>query len=201
MVGIYTIAFGVFYVYPNFFPLSEPMFLPLLSIDKVTPFIPWTFLIYTSDYFLIFLVVILIKEKEHFNSFVRMAFGVLFCCGLFFLFLPTTYPRPLYPEVNNILIKGAMKFIMAADNPTNCFPSMHVALTGVSIWAIRFFGKRTYLFFGVWTLAIYISTLTTKQHYFLDILGGIAVMVTIASLEWTLFESKRIVSVFEHEVE
>jgi membrane-associated phospholipid phosphatase len=199
LLGVFTIGFSIFYLYPNALPLSEPMYLPLLAIDRITPFVPWTFLIYTSDYVLIFLIFILLKEKESFNSFARMVFGVLICCGLFFLFLPTTYPRPRYPEVNNLLVAGAMKFIMAADNPTNCFPSVHVALTGVSTWAIRFVGRKTHLIFWMWTLAIYASTLSTKQHYFLDILGGIFVMVIIAFLEWVLFAKKRRSQVFEQE--
>jgi membrane-associated phospholipid phosphatase len=120
---------------------------------------------------------------------------------LFFLFFPTAYPRPLYPEVDNILVAGAMKFIAVADNPNNCFPSMHIALTGVSSWAIRFLSRRLHLLFWLWTLTIYVSTLTTKQHYFLDILGGIAVMLIIASLEWALFERKKIARVFEREVD
>ena len=201
LLGGFTLGFFIFYLYPNVFPLFEPKYLPLLAIDRIAPFMPWTFLIYTSDYVLIFLVLILLDKREHVNSFARMAFGVLVCCGLFFLFLPTAYPRPLYPEVDNILVAGAMKFIAVADNPNNCFPSMHIALTGVSSWAIRFFSRRLHLGFWLWTLAIYISTLTTKQHYFLDILGGIVVMVAIASLEWRLFERKRLARVFEHEVD
>ncbi len=191
LVGGFLIAFSVFYLYPNAFPLFEPRYLPLLTIDQMIPFVPWTFLIYTSDYLLIFLVVILLKRKEQVHAFARMAFGVLICCGLFFFFLPTAYPRPLYPTVKNFFVANAMRFIQIMDNPTNCFPSLHIALTGVATWAVRFVGRKTYLGFELWTLAIYVSTLTTKQHYFLDILGGFIVMGGIASLEWVVFEKKR----------
>ena len=194
LLGVFIIVFGIFYLYPNAFPLSTPKYLPLLAIDRMTPFLPWTFLVYTSDYFMIFLAFLLLKDKEAFDAFVWMAFGVLVGGGVFFLFLPTTYPRPPYPIVDNLLIAIPMKFIATADNPTNSFPSMHVALTGISSWAIRGFGRRTHLVFWIWALAIFISTMTTKQHYFLDILGGIAVMVAIAALEWPLFGKKRFAS-------
>jgi membrane-associated phospholipid phosphatase len=187
LLGIFILAFGVFYLYPNAFPLFEPRYLPLLRIDRMTPFLPWTFLIYVSDYLLIFLPFLLIKEKEPFNAYVRMVFGAVVGCGLFFLFWPTAYPRPPYPKVDNLLIAGAMNFIAAADNSTNCFPSMHVALTGVSAWAMRIFGKKIHLVFWLWTLAIFVSTMTTKQHYFLDIVGGVVVMVLVAATEWSLF--------------
>lgn len=190
-LGLFTIGYGVFYLFPNLSPISAPRYLPLLAIDRMTPFLPWTFLFYTSDYLLIPLGLFVLNDRERFDAYLRMAFGVLICCGLFFLFFPTAYPRPPYPQVDNIVIAGMMKFVMAADSPGNCFPSMHVALTGVSVWALRSFGRRISMVLWIWTAAIYASTLTTKQHYFLDILGGIAVMVAIAVVEWVVFEKKR----------
>jgi hypothetical protein len=49
---------------------------------------------------------------------------------------------------------------------------------------------KNYLGFWLWTIAIYISAMTTKQHYFLDILGGATVMVINAALARALFEKK-----------
>ena len=191
LLGAFTVGYLIFYTYPNLFPLSPPRYLPLLAIDRQTPFLPWTFVIYTSDYVLILLPFFWLKAPAAFNAYARMLFAVLIGCGLFFLFLPTAYPRPPYPKVDNLLIAGLMNFIAAADNPTNSFPSMHVALTGAASWAVRVFGRRIHLLFWIWTLAVFASTMTTKQHYFVDILGGIAVMVSIAALEWAVFEKKR----------
>ncbi|GAK55644.1 hypothetical protein U27_02478 [Candidatus Vecturithrix granuli] len=189
LVGLYVLAFGVFYLYPNLFPLFEPVYLPLLAIDVNIPLVPWTFLIYVSDYVLILLVVILLKEREQFVSFARMAFGVLVGCGLFFLFFPTVYPLPPYPDVDNLMVAAVMKFIQIVDQPRNCFPSMHVALTSVSSWAMRSFGRKVHLIFWIWTFMIYVSTLTTKQHYALDIVGGMGVMLIMILLEKRLFRS------------
>ncbi len=58
---------------------------------------------------------------------------------------------------------------------------MHVSLTGVavlSMWGTRFF--KSYV---VWGLTIFASTLTTKQHYAVDIAAGIVVISAVHTLE------------------
>ena len=180
---LFMLVYSILYVIPNFFLSTPPFELPLLWIDQITPLIPWTFLIYTSDYFVFVFAVILLHEKAQFLSFARMMFGILFVCGVFFYTFPTTYPRPVYPEVANPFISAVMQFVAAADTPRNCFPSMHVGLTAGATWALRHLGFKVWGTFSIWSLLIFASTLTTKQHYFLDILGGLGVMGVIAALE------------------
>lgn len=180
---LFMLVYSVLYVIPNFFLSTPPYELPLLWIDQMTPLIPWTFLIYTSDYLVFVFALILLEQKAHFLSFARMMFGILLICGIFFYTFPTTYPRPLYPEVSNPVIRAVMEFVAAADTPRNCFPSMHVGLTAGATWALRHFGIRIWGPFSLWSLLIFVSTLTTKQHYFLDILGGLGVMAVVATLE------------------
>lgn len=187
ILALFLVAYCVLYVIPNFFLAVPPKELPLFWIDQVIPLIPWTFLIYTSDYFVFLLAIFLLPNRDRFNSFTRMMFGVLFICGIFFYTFPTTYPRPEYPRDSGWFIGAMMQFIALADSPRNCFPSMHVGLTAVATWSLRHLGLRTLSFFSFWSFAIFVSTLTTKQHYFLDILGGLAVMSVIAWLEASLF--------------
>lgn len=190
LVALYAVAHGFFYVYPNLHPWFEPRQLPLLSLDRSIPFLPWTFWVYTSDYVLILSVVVLLREKAHFDAFARMAFGVIIGCGLFFLFYPTVYPRPSYPETGSSLLGAPMRFIQVVDTPGNCFPSMHVALTGISAWALRLRSRRLAWIYGLWTLAISLSTLTTKQHYLWDIAGGGAIIWVIAVGERLYWEKQ-----------
>ncbi|NBT58010.1 phosphatase PAP2 family protein [bacterium] len=187
ILAVFMVAYSVLYVIPNFFLSTPPQQLPVLWIDEAIPLIPWTFLIYTSDYFVFAIALFLLSNKQQFDSFTRMMFGVLFVCGMFFYTFPTTYPRPDYPTDTHTLIGAVMQFIALADSPRNCFPSMHVGLTAIATWSLRHFGMRTVLLFGFWSLAIFISTLTTKQHYFLDILGGLSVMSFVAWLETRFF--------------
>ncbi|MSP18309.1 MAG: inositol phosphorylceramide synthase [Bdellovibrionales bacterium] len=180
LLGLFIIAYGFFYIFPNLYARWDPALLPMTWLDNAIPLIPVTFLIYTSDYLLILFAIILIKNPDDFRSFSRMMFATLFTCGLFFIFFPTTYPRPSYPIVSNTFIKAAMEFIYVGDSPNNCLPSLHVALTSVATWSLRKRSKKLVGFLGLWTLAIIISTLTTKQHYFIDIIGGLLVLVAVA---------------------
>ncbi len=184
IVGLYLALFVVLYLLPNQVLMNHARYLPLFAIDRKMPFLPWTFLIYVSDYALILLPVFLLKPKALFDAYARMAFGVLMVSGGFFWLFQTTYPRPEYPTVNNPVIAAAMSFIGTLDTPGNCFPSMHVASTCVAVWALRSFSTPFQVVIWVWLLAICVSTLTTKQHYAVDIMGGMLVAIIIAVLEW-----------------
>ncbi len=194
LLSLFAVVYAFFYLLPNFRPFFPPVRLPLLGIDELVPFLPWTFIIYLSDYALAITGIVLTKNLEDFNALTRMAFMALVICGIFFFFAPTIYPRPEYPTGQPFFIQALLHLIATADMPTNCFPSMHVAQAGVFAWASRRLGRRINITFWLWTLAIAISTMTTKQHYFVDILGGLAVTATAAVLEWSLFESKRLQS-------
>lgn len=179
-----------FYILPNFHPKWPPLLLPLLPMEYEIPFLPWTFLLYISDYILVFAVILMHQDKEIFQSFARMAFSVLVFCGLFFIFFPTRYPRPEYPGVDSFLVGLAMTVVGNGDTPNNCFPSLHVAIGGISVWSLRFRGPRVFGLFTFWALLIFTSTLTTKQHYLIDIIGGFAVVLVVVFLEWALFEKR-----------
>lgn len=195
--SLFMIAHTIFYTYSNLYPWFQPLFLPLLALDYRVPLIPWTFLIYVSDYVLFVLIICLHKDKQQFNSMVRMCFVILVVCGMFFIIYPTTYPRPPYPKSGNFLVSSIMHIIGSADTPHNCLPSLHVCLTGVAVWSIRAFGWRKFLPFWIWAVAIFISTLTTKQHYFVDVVGGIALIAAVALVEWALFEKRALVLAFK----
>ncbi len=192
LLVLFGVAYQFFYILPNFRPLFPPVRLPLTWIDLATPFVPWTFIIYLSDYLLALAGIALIKNTEDYHSLTRMAFLALMICGTFFLFAPTTYPRPEYPTDAPFFIQMLMDLVASADMPTNCFPSMHVAQAGVFAWASRKLGKKTTILFWLWAILICFSTMTTKQHYFVDIIGGLLVTAMVAFVEWALFGSKRL---------
>ena len=187
VLAVFALGYGVFYIFPNFYASWKPSQLPLTWIDHSIPFLPWTFLIYTSDYLLILLTVLIIQDKYSFLSFSRTMFCTLFICGIFFISFPTTYPRPPYPVLNSVIIQGAMDLVYLADSPNNCFPSMHVALTSVATWNLRNRDSRLFTVFVIWTLAVIASTLTTKQHYLADVIGGLSAVVVVIVAETKLF--------------
>jgi membrane-associated phospholipid phosphatase len=187
MFALFLIAYQVLYVLPNFRPFVEPMYLPMFSVDLLTPLMPWTFVIYLSDYLVVPWVVYELKRRDEFYSFARNAFGVLILSGIWFMFCPTRYPRPPYPEPPNFFVGWLMSIIANLDTPNNCFPSMHVALSAVAAWAMRHRGPKVLLAYSLWAVSIFISTLTTKQHYLLDIAGGLTNFVIVATLDHVIF--------------
>ncbi len=182
-VGLYSLMFSFLYFYPNIFLFDHARALPLLALDTQTPLVPWTFLIYVSYYVLIVLPVFLLNSREDFDAYIRMALGVLMVCAAFFVLFPTAYPRPPYPYVQNRLIAGIMHIILRIDSPGNCFPSMHVALSSVAVWALQSFRRKFRAALWLWLAAICLSTLTTKQHYLLDVVGGSGVAIIVIWLE------------------
>lgn len=180
---LFTVFYFIFYVGPNFYPIFPPQFLPMWKIDHWVPLLPWTFVIYLSDYILAIMIIFSLRSLDQFNSLARTAFTVLVVSGLFFSFFPTCYPRPTYPDGQFFLIEWLMNLVKYGDTPNNCFPSMHVAITAVCAYSIRHRGRSLHFAYWVWSILIFISTLTTKQHYFVDILGGLGVATFVILVE------------------
>ncbi|MBI4041607.1 MAG: phosphatase PAP2 family protein, partial [Deltaproteobacteria bacterium] len=92
-----------------------------------------------------------------------------------FFFFPTVIERPTTSLDG--WAGSAFSFLRWIDQPVNCFPSQHVSLCFVV--ALGFWNYRRWIsiFFLFWAIAISLSTLTTKQHYFWDVLGGLVVFL------------------------
>jgi membrane-associated phospholipid phosphatase len=156
----------------------DPRHLPMSPIDRAVPLMPWTFWIYASVYCIYTVSCILQRDLEAFGKFL---YGYLFAYTvscLFFVAFPTVFPREAYPVGGGysgdsiVWSEAALGWFRTYDNPTNCFPSMHVG-SAVLVTA-PFYKKRPVVFavFCVWAFAISVTTVTTKQHYAVDVLAG-----------------------------
>lgn len=145
------------------------------GLDLAIPFLPWTVLIYTGAflYWVLAFRAILCSGKDNAFRFLCAHITSLLICLVFFLFLPTTNTRPT-PEGNGLWDWG-MRLVYALDTPQNLFPSLHCQLSWLCCRClyqapgIRKFWKRFSL---VFTLLVFVSTLTTKQHTLIDVAGG-----------------------------
>jgi membrane-associated phospholipid phosphatase len=71
------------------------------------------------------------------------------------------------------------------DAPQNCWPSLHVGLSYLAAFAAldeasepEFVGRRRVAGFTLfWATAITLSTMSVRQHYFWDALGGLTLAV------------------------
>lgn len=174
---MFLVFFGIGYGFTNRFPVFTPKLLPLTNVDHFFGFQPWTIWIYVSDYLLVFLPIILISEVVFMKQLIKAYLVNLAIHFPVFFFFPTTMLRP---ELNG----GAMseiifRWVRFIDAPVNCFPSQHVSLCFIVALGFWNYQRKMSLIFILWAVFISISTMTTKQHYFIDVIGGIFVALIV----------------------
>ena len=174
------------YALTNRFHLISPTPLAPSPLDRVVPLLPWTAWIYASYPLLFSLVFVLERDSVRLSRFMYAVLGVNFVSELIFVLLPTTLDRTGFVVRPTVEEGGAslLAWIQHIDTPFNCLPSLHVSaacLAGIVAFKGGWLGGRWYL---AWGLAISLSTLTTKQHLFADVISG-AVLAVVAY--WIFF--------------
>ncbi|NDG85302.1 MAG: phosphatase PAP2 family protein [Proteobacteria bacterium] len=171
-LGLFGLA-GPLYLIPNHYPPYSPFELPLTRVDHSVPFLPATIWIYLSEYLLVFSAYLLVEDPRTLRGYLKGTLVLLLFSALVFLAFPTTYPRHLFPLPGGT--DPATRFLFelqrAGDTPNNCLPSLHVATVLMAALALKQ-NKRWFPVYLLWAVLISISTLTTKQHYFWDVLSG-----------------------------
>ncbi|WP_455716840.1 phosphatase PAP2 family protein [Anaerosporobacter sp.] len=147
------------------------------EFDRSVPVISWFSLIYFGCYLFWVVNFILLTRvnKEHFYQTLFAVYLSYVICAIIFIALPTTNIRP---EVKgNSIGDVVLRLIYLSDTPENLFPSIHCSVSWFCYIGVR--GKKeipkAYQVFSlVFAILVIISTQVTKQHYFIDAIGGIA---------------------------
>lgn len=147
------------------------------NLDAQIPFVPWTVLIYFGCY--VFWVINYVigcrqDQKEAFR-FISADFLAKLVCLLCFLIFPTTNTRPAVEGAS--LWDELMRMLYRMDAADNLFPSIHCLTSYFCFIAVRNNEKipRWYKIASFFiTVSICISTLTTKQHVWIDVIAGVA---------------------------
>ncbi len=150
-----------------------------IPLDHVIPLWPWTIVVYmTWAPLIIFLAVVIFFYDRHLmrRYLITMGVGQLMA-DLTFPFFQTIIPRP-YEQVfsGTDIFSKMLAIVYQVDNHYCGFPSIHVincVITMVMIWYFREAKKWVKLLVTLYFGFIAITTVTTKQHVFLDIPGGI----------------------------
>ncbi|MBM7114512.1 phosphatase PAP2 family protein [Archangium primigenium] len=149
-----------------------PRFDFLTPLDTAIPFLPWTYALYSSFFALLLGAAWLLDGHEY----LRMLGAVLLAnavCYLGFFLFTAHYPRPPLDSIPPGFWREQFRQMRASDNAGNTFPSIHVATT--LLGALRLRHQRGGALWVLWAVLICLSTLTVKQHYVVDVLGGIGV--------------------------
>lgn len=177
-----AIIFFSAYMTVNHWPM-ERYTIPLTGIDLSIPYLEWTFFIYLSV-FIQAVFVILQIPKDKLATYIAGPSWALMVGLIFFFVLPIEYPRDLYPDENIIVT-----WFRIIDRAGNCFPSLHVAMTIIFAHIYALINNKYIIrssIMWVWSIFIIVSVLTTKQHYVVDVFGGIVMGII------TIFLIKRI---------
>ena len=168
-----TIVWTVPYFYINKFSVGRTEMGLNTYLDSVIPALPFTVLIYISIFIVVFMPYFIVKNKERFKA-VAKSFLIGMFIGYFtFLVLPIKVIRA--EIVNPDLFSKMLQILYSHDFPYNSFPSLHVGLSMLSALIINHENKSWGKVMLIWAVLIAISTLTTKQHTLVDVIGGLAV--------------------------
>jgi membrane-associated phospholipid phosphatase len=146
------------------------------KLDNAIRLRPWWVWIYSGAYYPAFGVVVL--STKDLRSFNYMAFSYLLLLGLqmlIFLLFPVEVPpgwrqsRPNAPSRSQNLLSFVQRF----DARGTCFPSMHISVATLTAlhtvrntncgWALP----------ASFVMLIAVSCVLTKQHYIMDVPGGV----------------------------
>lgn len=152
--------------------------------DKI-PVVPIFVVIYFGSYVFWIVNYVLISniDKDHCYRFLMADLLGKLICGIIYIKFPTTNIRP--DITTSGVFTDMLRFLYNADAADNLFPSIHCLVS----WYC-FAGLRNCKSIPVWyrcfslfiAVMICISTLATKQHVIIDVLGG----VMLAELTWQL---------------
>ncbi len=163
---------------------------PKIAWDDAFPFMPsfvWCYLLY---YPLCFTPILLIKGTESFQRIAAAYSMEFFTCFVLFYSFPA---QMLRPEVTGQdLSSRVLRLIFDVDPGFNILPSLHVA--NVVLIAILFFHYRKYrlgIIVALAALLVSLSTVLVKQHYIVDVFGGIVLAVCsfVLCFQWGLLRS------------
>ena len=148
------------------------------SFDRKVPFVKEWIVIYIGCYIFWIVNYILISRegKEKCYRFATADIMSRLICGVFFITLPTTNVRPMV--IGTDIYSWLVRYIYMADPATNLFPSIHCMVSWFCFIGIRK-SKKIPLWYKLFScalaLVICVSTQFTKQHYMIDIAGGIVI--------------------------
>ncbi len=167
---------GFVYALGRLLAKGEPHIDMTLPIDRAVPLVPWTILIYWGC-FLFWVAVYLrmaAQDRKELTHFFLMHFIGETICFLFFIFLPTANVRPSVTGTD--LWSWLVRLQYHLDEANNLFPSIHCMISWfcwIGLRKQKHCPFRLKLCAFVFALAVFLSTLTLKQHVVLDVLGAV----------------------------
>lgn len=154
-----------------------------LPLEKDIPLLPNAIWIYLLAYFTIPLSFAPLINKDAFITSLKTFMKASLIHSFFFICFPMTYDlRPdLIPDTS--LASQLLILLHKWDQPLNNYPSMHVSFAFLSYFILLKFAKSWAWVYLALAILISASTVLVKQHYIMDVLGGITLASGLAWLD------------------
>jgi len=153
-----------------------------LPFEKQIPFIPWSFYVYSLAYPFP-AILLFVCDHSQIKKIVLTFIGVSLIHYIIFLLFPISYPfRPeLSAESQDWTINLIHQFY-GFDSTLNSFPSIHVSFVMMTYYFLRQMKSEWTRLGYALAYTISISTILVKQHYIVDVLGGLIIAYIISKL-------------------
>ena len=163
------------------------------SFDKAMPLLPWTLIIYWGCYlFWIFNYILVARmNKNHAYRFFLAEVIAKTVCFLCFIFFPTTNVRPVIPDTG--IFNRGMQLLYQIDAADNLFPSIHCLVSWFCYIGIKNQKNipKWYKGFSMGiAIAVFVSTLTTKQHVIVDVIAAVILAEVCYFITGFIFKEK-----------
>jgi membrane-associated phospholipid phosphatase len=160
----------ILYQITNRVHIFEPRLLPFTRVDSWMPFWPWTVWIYFTEYLFFIYAYFFMKDLRLVTRYYYAYMTILLVSVIVFALFPVTFPRADYPAVGDSLHVAALNFLRTyMDAPANCLPSLHVSSCYISSLCFWQESRIRAIVLSFWSTLVAVSTMTTKQHYFIDV--------------------------------
>ena len=140
------------------------------ALDQAIPFLPWTIWVYFSFFVFIGSTVFRVEDRLFWRFIIASSLAATIAWTIVLLY-PITFDRPDPTLIQSELYQRLYTLVHEADPAHITFPSLHVGVTWICdflLWNRSGRGLRIALGVG-----ISLSTLFTKQHLVIDVIGGV----------------------------
>ncbi len=160
----------------------------ITTIDSYIPLVPWFIYIYYLTFplgIILFFYLAYTNKKAFYNLYITLVICFIMS-GLIYIFAETILTKPDF-EPQSFTDKLVV-FTWGSTSPVNNFPSQHCFMAfAIIIGCITANGSgndrkmsKIFIYIAiVLSIMVCMSTVFTKQHYFLDILGSFDIMLIV----------------------
>jgi len=157
-------------------PASVIVWDPVWHFPKISAFV----IPYLSAFAMPFLVLATMRDRRTFRRFSLIGAATFVVSSAFFAAWPLTILRY---QTGTGLFDRMLEWLYLVDKPTNLFPSLHVSMAFLFAKAVAYVRPKWNPWMVGWATLVAASTLFIRQHYLVDVIGGII----MAYAGWWLF--------------